>query len=548
MYEASTNDLEWSLRRSQEDILTHWNEHTSRLGRRYEEGDAIARDQMKDIIIQLQRALLAHLRDNNAQLDIMALLYASDQGRNETIAVLIGLYQRISQTSFVPYPMSTGPVVVDRSSNLARELDRIERRGISDIPYTHRVMAVPSSPGDHRNSGRWTSSPPEPSGLFPQLEGSSPSTSTSRRSSRSSSFTTFFRRRSSAEQSIFSEPAVNSRYSSLGSANMSPPSRRSYSIAHAPEPASDCHDRIPEIHAPDLVDPERGYTTRLHEPILEDQQEHDSARDSSDDIMREVTNNPWNMDPHSKALEAAHRRSPSPSHPTSRTRASRTTPTRHPSLPPQRPPPLEARNAPSRASTSSSASLSTPSSSVHKPSASSPSPHPSYWPPSKDTNYSGFCKGAWKLHSGLGGFKVHSVPSGYYNLETKWRCDSCFFEMPHVPGQSRTDHRFDTKVYLHRGSAIQFRWLFLAKSHLKVRRAYVGVSKEARGPFGCIFCCAEKNEPVPAFGTLDVFMDHLGACHRLIGDVALLDRTRCVVGRIAGSDEEFDVNIPPEKW
>lgn len=59
-----------------------------------------------------------------------------------------------------------------------------------------------------------------------------------------------------------------------------------------------------------------------------------------------------------------------------------------------------------------------------------------------------------------------------------------------------------------------------------------------------MFCCAEMNAPAPRMESLEAFMGHLGACHRVM-DVVLLERTRCVVGRVAGDEEGFDINIPP---
>jgi hypothetical protein len=48
----------------------------------------------------------------------------------------------------------------------------------------------------------------------------------------------------------------------------------------------------------------------------------------------------------------------------------------------------------------------------------------------------------------------------------------------------------------------------------------------------------------PRFDTFDEFMLHLGE-HRSLNAAALLERTRCIVGRVASDDEEFDINIPP---
>jgi hypothetical protein len=167
-----------------------------------------------------------------------------------------------------------------------------------------------------------------------------------------------------------------------------------------------------------------------------------------------------------------------------------------------------------------------------------------YWPPSKDNRYSGFCKGAWKLSSGLGGFKIFSEPIGYFLLVSRWRCYRCYFDMPLASG-SRNEHRFDTKAYLHSPTGIQYRWPFLAKSHVACKRPAVSTPNHVRGSFGCIFCCAELDGPAPIFDLLDEFMAHLGANHRALHAVALLDRTRCVVGRVAAEREDFDLNIPP---
>jgi hypothetical protein len=50
---------------------------------------------------------------------------------------------------------------------------------------------------------------------------------------------------------------------------------------------------------------------------------------------------------------------------------------------------------------------------------------------------------------------------------------------------------------------------------------------------------------VKALEGLNAFMTHLGTEHRHCVEEALLERARCVVGRVAGVGEDFDVNIPP---
>jgi hypothetical protein len=59
-----------------------------------------------------------------------------------------------------------------------------------------------------------------------------------------------------------------------------------------------------------------------------------------------------------------------------------------------------------------------------------------------------------------------------------------------------------------------------------------------------MFCCFENDRSALAFGSLDVFMNHLGTVHRGFAG-SLLGSTRCVVGRVAEVEENFDVNILP---
>jgi hypothetical protein len=50
----------------------------------------------------------------------------------------------------------------------------------------------------------------------------------------------------------------------------------------------------------------------------------------------------------------------------------------------------------------------------------------------------------------------------------------------------------------------------------------------------------------PVFQGLDEFMRHIGGMHRDCVEGMLLERACCVVGRVAGAEEVFDVNIPRE--
>ena len=77
------------------------------------------------------------------------------------------------------------------------------------------------------------------------------------------------------------------------------------------------------------------------------------------------------------------------------------------------------------------------------------------------------------------------------------------------------------------------------KSHLVQKDALPDPTKSG---FGCIFCCAE-GKGTPTFEGIQAFMEHLSE-HRdplPIGEV--LYRMNCLVGRQAGVEEDFDINI-----
>ena len=55
----------------------------------------------------------------------------------------------------------------------------------------------------------------------------------------------------------------------------------------------------------------------------------------------------------------------------------------------------------------------------------------------------------------------------------------------------------------------------------------------------------------PVFGNLQLFLEHLDQTHRTEAGwpgAEMLGRMKCVVGRVAAGDEEWDVNfVPPEQ-
>ncbi|KAL9107175.1 MAG: hypothetical protein Q9227_007875 [Pyrenula ochraceoflavens] len=167
--------------------------------------------------------------------------------------------------------------------------------------------------------------------------------------------------------------------------------------------------------------------------------------------------------------------------------------------------------------------------------------------PSEDNNYAGFCKGAWKLQIGQTkkAMTLEFRPMGMYGTAPFWRCSKCSFEGAAEKAPSKAATTFDRKIRNCRG--IPYRWVFLAKSHVNIKTGGKGVKLPmGDGTYGCIFCCAEGGgQPTPVFGNVTAFFEHL-QIHRVQPPGSeLADRTRCIVGRVASPDEDFDINLPP---
>ena len=159
--------------------------------------------------------------------------------------------------------------------------------------------------------------------------------------------------------------------------------------------------------------------------------------------------------------------------------------------------------------------------------------------PGEFNNFAGFCKGAWRQQIGDRKKAVEERvrPGGMYNAARFLQCRSCKFEGRFVP-PNKKQHGFDMRVFkLVEG--IQFRWEFLFKSHLVTKDA---VQDPTKGTFGCMFCCAE-GKGTPTFDGVTLFMQHLVEHRDRLPTGEVLYRMNCLVGRQAGLDEDFDINI-----
>jgi len=186
--------------------------------------------------------------------------------------------------------------------------------------------------------------------------------------------------------------------------------------------------------------------------------------------------------------------------------------------------------------------------------------------PCKDNNYWGFCKGAWATREELRkGLALETRPEGMYNTSQIWQCKHCCFEgasfsNPNPAKRNKKDVIVDPNIYTS-AVGIRYRWLFLAKSHVKKktfnsadpvkmatahkRQAGAGLALDDNEcSFGCVICSVQ-GDVTGIYGNVETLMNHIYMEHVRPGDMTeqTLARSKFVWGRTAGADEEWDLNV-----
>lgn len=158
--------------------------------------------------------------------------------------------------------------------------------------------------------------------------------------------------------------------------------------------------------------------------------------------------------------------------------------------------------------------------------------------PAEANQYAGFCKGAWRLQIGdkKKAMMERQRPGGLYSATPYLQCSKCRFEGQLVPDNKKRAG-YDTRVMIAEG--VQFRWVFLFKSHVKTRD---DMQNPMQASFGCIFCCAE-GRGTPTYGGVRSLMAHMQEHRDRLPRGEVLYRMNCLVGRRAGPDEDFDINL-----
>ncbi|EMD58310.1 hypothetical protein GGP41_009707 [Bipolaris sorokiniana] len=176
--------------------------------------------------------------------------------------------------------------------------------------------------------------------------------------------------------------------------------------------------------------------------------------------------------------------------------------------------------------------------------------------PDKGNNYWGFCKGAWAVREDLTkGLAVRAQPAGLYATKSLWACKSCtftgdVFKAPHPTKKNKTLDVVDPRIKVS-NSGIRYRWIFLAKSHVKKKagaasaEANSGSTSAASNDdnYGCIFCCLQ-DKITGVYGGVETLMNHIAQVHVADMSEVVRRKAHCVLGRVAGTNEEFDINIP----
>lgn len=152
--------------------------------------------------------------------------------------------------------------------------------------------------------------------------------------------------------------------------------------------------------------------------------------------------------------------------------------------------------------------------------------------PSARNNYFGFCIGAYLAQtSSPKAMVARRAMNVHHSKTTILKCSNSYCVFSGAGS--------DSKVWSAHG--IRFRRPFLIKSHCAQKRV-----RKAIYSFQCPICVFFlKLSPGVVIKGTDKFLEHVATHRGLRMPVQVLERLRCVSGRRAGDDEEFDVNILP---
>ena len=135
-------------------------------------------------------------------------------------------------------------------------------------------------------------------------------------------------------------------------------------------------------------------------------------------------------------------------------------------------------------------------------------------------------------------FTRQSLPilPGSDKLHESWKCDACDFNA------SDPDETLLQRIDFAHG--VRYRFPFCARSHAPYKQPPDAF--RPRYTYGCLFCTAEGRKSATHVGS-DALMSHIATKHRTNLTLEVTRRTHSIVGRLAGRDEGWDVNLPDVK-
>lgn len=537
-------DLEISLDLGPPIVQGQYDSDFRKFGETYARGDSIAREQLKDVLITLQMAVLSNLSGvslGTRMLDHRALQIASDDSRVNAVLCLAQWQQRLSsaataqQHMSTPYPFdhhsrsatppltnaslhsdwsSTGdgaPKTPDDPNNQMSFLNLVPT--LSGSGYASPLTPGPPAPQNDDDLFQAEDigeidmpSPLRPRILLSRGEPVRPSDTPQPIPLRSPHRPII----AGFQQTSQSRPTIDTLNQPLPSP-MSPVS---------PIDQENERNTSAKLNSPGL--PRSLDSPTINYSVLYNSTNHDSRRTPSSGSK--ASTGQKRTSGHS-TLEVVCGPSPGDIHPAyrinehqSQARSPSTTSTltpRSPQHPPPPPLPAKPQFQPLQRNNSQDTHISIFQPTYVSPTSSSSNSHttPNFSSlsltlnlPTESNNYLGFCKGAYKLQIGLPPKKAFSVelrPQGFYTSTSYWRCSKCSFEGPMyntiaLPGSckkaGKLEKLFDPRIRMSEGG-IAYRWAFLAKCHVPTKgagTATVGRNREGTyGTFGCLFCCAE---------------------------------------------------------
>ena len=173
--------------------------------------------------------------------------------------------------------------------------------------------------------------------------------------------------------------------------------------------------------------------------------------------------------------------------------------------------------------------------------------------PTSNNNYLDFCEGAWAARECINkGMRVKTRLEGVFKRSQIWQCKHCLFDGPaiiasHTTKKIKRDIVVDPTIH-QTGAGIRYRWSFLAKSHVKRTKpsagSRLGATEEPESVYGCLVCSIQGHVS-GIYGNVEALMNHISTEHVKFGslDEASMAKANIVIGRIAGPDEEWDINI-----